>query len=264
MTVSSAPLTTAFAAAIVKSDPSRNADAMAAARTAIIDFLACTIAGSKDRTTAVLAKSLGADLPGDAILVGTSRRTDPLIAAVVNGYAGHVLDYDDVHASVRGHPTTVIVPALLAFAAEKTFSAEAFISAYVVGLEAMARLGLSLGAKHYENGFHATATLGPIGAAAAIAHLTGASVEETAIALGLAATQASGLRLQFGYDAKPYHAAWPPAPAFLPPVSPPPGLPRARFPRQSGRLPFRLCLRAGNPSAAVDQLGEPGRSSHPA
>ncbi len=204
--MASAPLTTAFADAIINSDPTRDAAAMEAARTAIIDFLACTIAGAADRTTGVLAKAVGADLPGDAILVGSDGKTDVLVAAVVNAYAGHVLDYDDVHASVRGHPTTVIIPALLALAAEREFSAEAFVASYVVGLEAMARLGLSLGSKHYENGFHATATLGPIGVAAAICHLTGAAVEETAIALGIAATQASGLRLQFGYDTKPYHA----------------------------------------------------------
>lgn len=201
-----APLTTAFASAILNSDPTADAGAMDAARTAIIDFLACTIAGAGDRTTDLLAKAVGADLPGKAILVGSNRKTDALVAAVVNGYAGHVLDYDDVHASVRGHPTTVIIPALLALAAERAFSAEAFVASYVVGLEAMARLGLSLGTKHYENGFHATATLGPIGVAAAICHLNRAPVEETAIALGIAATQASGLRLQFGYDTKPYHA----------------------------------------------------------
>jgi 2-methylcitrate dehydratase PrpD len=80
------------------------------------------------------------------------------------------------------------------------------IAGYIVGLEAMARLGLSLGTKHYENGFHATATLGTIGAAAAVAHVLQYSVEETAVALGLAATHSSGLRLQFGHDAKPYHA----------------------------------------------------------
>ncbi|MDP9835535.1 2-methylcitrate dehydratase PrpD [Neorhizobium huautlense] len=204
--MANAPLTAAFADAIVNSDPTTDAAAMAAARTAIIDFLACTIAGASDRTTGVLAKAVGGDLPGGAILVGSDRKTDALVAAVVNGYAGHVLDYDDVHASVRGHPTTVIIPALLALAAECEFSAEAFVASYVVGLEAMARLGLSLGTKHYENGFHATATLGPIGVAAAICHLTGASVDETAVALGIAATQASGLRLQFGYDTKPYHA----------------------------------------------------------
>jgi 2-methylcitrate dehydratase PrpD len=206
MTAASAPLTHAFAEAIVTSDPNRDPAAIVAARTAIVDFLACTLAGAGDRTTGLLADAVGANLPGDAILVGTTRRTDPLVAAVVNAYAGHVLDYDDVHASVRGHPTTVIIPALLALAAERRFTADELVASYIVGLEAMARLGLSIGAKHYENGFHATATLGTVGAAAAIAHLTRASVEQTAIALGLAATQSSGLRLQFGYDAKPYHA----------------------------------------------------------
>ncbi|TWB53082.1 2-methylcitrate dehydratase PrpD [Rhizobium sp. ERR 922] len=201
-----APLTTAFAEAIVHSAPGRDPAAIGAARTAIIDFLACAIAGAGDRTTSLLAQAVGAGLAGSAILVGTSRRTDPLVASVVNGYAGHVLDYDDVHASVRGHPTTVIIPALLALAAERKFTAGDLIASYVVGLETMARLGLSIGSKHYENGFHATATLGPVGVAAAIAHLTKASVKETAVSLGLAATQSSGLRLQFGYDAKPFHA----------------------------------------------------------
>jgi 2-methylcitrate dehydratase PrpD len=206
MTGTSAPLTYAFAEAIINSDPASDATATTAARRAIVDFLACALAGSGDRTTGVLADAVGAHLPGEAILIGSLRKTDPLIAAVVNGYAGHVLDYDDVHASVRGHPTTVIIPALLALAAEHEFTADALVASYIVGLEAMARLGLSIGAKHYENGFHATATLGTIGATAAIAHLTRASVEQTAIALGLAATQSSGLRLQFGFDAKPYHA----------------------------------------------------------
>lgn len=206
MTRTFAPLTSAFAEAIIASDPLKDAAAMDAARLAIIDFLACAIAGARDRTTGLLADTVGADLPGEAILIGSARRTDPLAAAVVNGYAGHVLDYDDVHASVRGHPTTVIVPALLALAAERAFAAEALVASYIVGLEAMARLGLSLGSKHYEKGFHATATLGTVGAAAAIAHLTRASVDETAVALGLAATQSSGLRLQFGKDAKPFHA----------------------------------------------------------
>ncbi|EGE55247.1 UNVERIFIED_ORG: 2-methylcitrate dehydratase PrpD [Rhizobium esperanzae] len=206
MTRTFAPLTSAFAEAIIASDPLKDVAAMDAARLSTIDFLACAIAGARDRTTGLLSDAVGADLPGTAILIGSARRTDPLAAAVVNGYAGHVLDYDDVHASVRGHPTTVIIPALLALAAERKFSAEALVASYIVGLEAMARLGLSLGSKHYEKGFHATATLGTVGAAAAIAHLTRASVDETAVALGLAATQSSGLRLQFGKDAKPFHA----------------------------------------------------------
>ncbi|ARO34282.1 MmgE/PrpD family 2-methylcitrate dehydratase protein (plasmid) [Rhizobium sp. NXC14] len=199
------PLTTAFAEAITSVDPLRDEAAVAAARTAIVDWLACAFGGSADRTTRILLEQLPAG-PGDAVIVGQGRRTDALTAALVNAHAGHVLDYDDVHASVRGHPTTVIIPALLALASERPISADRLIAGYIVGLEAMARLGLSLGMRHYENGFHATATLGTIGAAAAVAHVLGYSVTETATALGLASTHSSGLRLQFGHDAKPYHA----------------------------------------------------------
>jgi 2-methylcitrate dehydratase PrpD len=206
MTASSQTLTAQFAEAILSTEPLADSDAVTAARTAIIDYLACAIAGASDRTTTILSTALGGGTSGKAVLIGKSGGSDPLTAAVINGYAGHVLDYDDVHASVRGHPTAVIVPALLAFAAEHELTATAFLSAYIVGLEAMARLGLSIGVKHYENGFHATATLGTVGAAAALSYLMRASVNETAVALGLAATQSTGLRLQFGYDAKPYHA----------------------------------------------------------
>ncbi|MDO1583847.1 MmgE/PrpD family protein [Rhizobium oryzicola] len=258
MTHPSAPLTHAFAQAITQARPGDDATAMAIARNAIIDFLACAIPGAKDRTTGLLAEAVGARANGDAILIGSEGRTDPLAAAIVNGYAGHVLDYDDVHSSVRGHPTTVIIPALLALAAERVFSAEAFLHGYVVGLEAMARLGLSLGVRHYENGFHATATLGPIGAAAAICHVTGASVEETAVALGLAATQSAGLRLQFGFDAKPYHAG----------MAARSGLLAARLAAAGfGGAPDFLdnpvgfhsayAFGAGRPEAAIENFGQP-------
>ncbi|MDQ0559121.1 2-methylcitrate dehydratase PrpD [Rhizobium mesoamericanum] len=199
------PLTTAFAEAIVTCEPLKNEAAVQAARTAIIDWLACAFGGAQDRTTRILLETLPAG-SGNAVIIGQERRTDALTAALVNGHAGHVLDYDDVHSSVRGHPTTVVVPALLALASDIKISAERLIAGYIVGLETMARLGLSLGMKHYENGFHATATLGTIGAAAAVAHVLRYSLEETAVALGLAATHSSGLRLQFGHDAKPYHA----------------------------------------------------------
>jgi 2-methylcitrate dehydratase PrpD len=199
------PLTTAFAEAIVSSKPLRDETAVSAARTAIVDWLACAFGGSGDRTTRILLEQLPA-APGNAVIIGQGRSADALTAALVNAHAGHVLDYDDVHASVRGHPTTVIVPALLALVSETRLTAEQLIAAYIVGLEAMARLGLSLGMRHYENGFHATATLGTIGAAAAVAHALDYSAAETATALGLAATHSSGLRLQFGHDAKPYHA----------------------------------------------------------
>ncbi|MCJ2016229.1 MmgE/PrpD family protein [Methylobacterium sp. E-065] len=197
---------TALAEAIVAARPDAEAAAMAAARLALVDFLACALAGSPDRTVATVRTAMG-DTPGRSPVIGSGRPAEPLLAALLNGYAGHVLDYDDVHASVRGHPTTVIVPALLAALDPGALpSADAFLAAYLVGLETMAHLGRAIGPAHYERGFHATATLGPFGAAAAIAHLSGFSAKTTGIALSLSATQAAGLRLQFGFDAKPLHA----------------------------------------------------------
>ncbi|MDF2599859.1 MAG: hypothetical protein K0Q54_2682 [Methylobacterium brachiatum] len=200
------PRTAALAEAIVASRPEADPAAMGAARIALVDFLACALAGSTDPSLAIVRGVFG-DAPGRALVIGSAQPADPFLAALLNGHAGHVLDYDDVHASVRGHPTTVIVPALLAALDPDALpSADAFLAAYLVGLETMAHLGRAIGPAHYERGFHATATLGPLGAAAAIAHLRGFSAGTTAIALGLAATQAAGLRLQFGSDAKPLHA----------------------------------------------------------
>lgn len=199
-------LTLHLAEAIAASDPLRDDEAVTIARTALIDFLACVLGGAADRSTKILIDSFTSATSGTAGIVGHDLRTDVFTAALINGHSGHVLDYDDVHGSVRGHPTVAIIPALLAVAVEESSTADAFIAAYIVGLETMARIGLSLGTKHYENGFHATATLGPIGAAAAIAHLLKFDPQTTAVALGLAATQSAGLRLQFGFDAKPLHA----------------------------------------------------------
>ncbi|MBP2157274.1 MmgE/PrpD family protein [Erwinia rhapontici] len=123
------------------------------------------------------------------------------------GYMSHSLDFDDYHANFRGHPTTVVLSTLLALSKERgTVSADGFLDAYIVGVELAGRLGKAIGTRHYSAGFHSTATLGTIAAAGAACRLLALSQEETQVALGLAATQASGLRSQFGSAAKPLHA----------------------------------------------------------
>ncbi|MBK0000957.1 MmgE/PrpD family protein [Erwinia sp. S38] len=123
------------------------------------------------------------------------------------GYISHALDFDDYHPAFRGHPTTVVLSTLLALSkASPTVSIDAFLDAYVVGVELAGRLGKAIGTRHYSAGFHSTATLGTIAAAGAACRLLNLSVRTTQIALGLAATQASGLRSQFGSAAKPLHA----------------------------------------------------------
>ncbi|RPD99758.1 2-methylcitrate dehydratase [Candidatus Pantoea deserta] len=140
-------------------------------------------------------------------LQGLYRDRGAASRALLLGYAGHALDYDDFHADFRGHPSVVILPALLAWTAESgSFSLTRFLDAYVVGVEMAGRLGLAMTQRHYTLGYHNTASLGTLAAAAALAHFTGANSRQTAVLLGIAATDASGLRAQFGSAVKPLHA----------------------------------------------------------
>lgn len=123
---------------------------------------------------------------------------------MLNGFIAHALDFDDVHSDVRGHPSAVIVPALIASAARG--HDERLLGAYVVGVEVMARLGESIGSRHYEKGWHNTGTLGAIAAACAVGYAEELTQEELEKAIGFAATQSAGMRVQFGTEMKPLHA----------------------------------------------------------
>lgn len=137
------------------------------------------------------------------------RDSGPASRALLLGYAGHALDYDDFHADFRGHPSVVILPALLAWAAESdSFDVARFLDAYITGVEMAGRLGLAMTQQHYTLGYHNTASLGTLAAAAALARFTGADARQCAVLLGIAATEASGLRAQFGSAVKPLHAGF--------------------------------------------------------
>ncbi len=198
-------ITERFAELITESAPP--AEAITAARDGVLDFLAAAIGGLDDGAYLKVKHALLPDAGSSrASVIGHPKRVDAQTAALLNGTLGHVLDYDDVQAGVRGHPSTVILPALLTVAEESGATAEALLAAYAVGVETMARLGRAIGLRHYETGFHNTATLGPMGAAGALGYLLGLAPAVLANALGIAATQAAGLRLQFATEVKPLHA----------------------------------------------------------
>ncbi len=128
-------------------------------------------------------------------------------AAIVNGAASHALDFDDVNLAMPGHPSVAILPALLALAEERGSTGADVLTAFVAGYELQCRVGKTIAPGHYDGlGFHATATVGSFGAAAACAHLMGLDAEKFAIALGIAGTQAAGLKSMFGTMCKPLHA----------------------------------------------------------
>lgn len=183
------------------------ADARGLVRQCLLDWIAVTLPGAQEPLSLMLADD-AREQGGQphASLVGHGLATSCRQAALVNGAASHALDYDDVNMSFIGHPSVVLVPALLALAEARGASGAAFSTAFVAGYETMCRIGVALAPGHYALGFHATATMGTFGTAAASAHLLQLSAAHTAMALGIAATQAAGLKSMFGTMCKPLHA----------------------------------------------------------
>ena len=177
------------------------------AKHALLDWLGVTLAGSHDPLVDILVSDAIAEgETGKAQLIGREECVTPSFAAMINGAASHALDYDDVNKRLHGHPTVPVVPALLAVAQQKAISGRAVIDAFIVGYEVECLIGEMMGMAHYDHGWHATATIGAFGAAAGSARLLGLDAEKTAMALGIAATQAAGLKSMFGTMCKPLHA----------------------------------------------------------
>lgn len=179
-------------------------DAVLAGKTCLLDWLGCALAGSREPLTEILLEEIGFE--GQASLIGRRETTSTASAALVNGAASHALDYDDTHLHMSGHPSVPVAPAVLALAEETLATGPDLIAAFVAGVETECRLGAVLGLGHYGAGFHATATLGTFGAAAACANLLGLDEEATLHAFGIAGTQAAGLKSVFGSMSKPLHA----------------------------------------------------------
>lgn len=173
----------------------------------LLDFLGVTLAGSQEPLTDILVgEVVRGEAASEAGIIGRRERATRLTAALVNGAAGHALDFDDTHATMAGHPSVAVLPALLALAETEGAGGQALLAALVAGVELECRVGALLGGWHYAAGFHSTGTIGTFGAAAACAHLLGLDREGWLHALGLAGTQAAGLKSGFGTMAKPLHA----------------------------------------------------------
>lgn len=177
------------------------------AKHALLDWLGVTLGGSHDPLVDILiADAIAAGEAGRARLVGRHARTTQSFATMINGAAGHALDYDDVNKRLHGHPTVPVVPALLAIAEQNGATGRAILESFVVGYEVECLVGEMMGLAHYDHGWHATATVGTFGAAAGAARLLGLDARQAAMALGIAATQAAGLKSMFGTMCKPLHA----------------------------------------------------------
>lgn len=182
-------------------------NAGAFART-LVDTVAVAIAGlSTDVSELLLGWVHDEEAPGPATVWGSDLTLSPSQAALVNGTAAHVLDWDDAVPAIPFHPGAVMVPALVAQLATTEASGERLVAAYDVGSAVSRAVSevLPIG-DHYGRGWHNTSTTGRLAATAAVAHLVGLDVERTRHALGLAASMAAGSLANFGTMTKSLHA----------------------------------------------------------
>ena len=177
------------------------------AKVAFLDWVAVTLAGKDDPAVEKLLRY--ADTVGSkpqATVIGHGVKTSVSHAALINGTASHVLDYDDTLELFLGHPSVTIFPSLLALGEWTGTSGAAFLTAYVTALKTGTTIGACAGLEHYMSGYHATSTLGHLASAAGCARLMGLGEAQAIHALGIAGTQASGLKRVFGTMCKPFHA----------------------------------------------------------
>lgn len=182
-------------------------DVVLLAKQCLLDWIAVTVAGAGEQCTTILREEVLAEAgPQRSTLIGSGHRVAPGQAALVNGTAAHALDYDDVVPAMSGHPSAPVLSALVALAEDTPLDGPDFVTAFVAGFETECRVARLVAPGHYGSGWHATGTIGTFGAAAACCAAMGLSEREWEHALGLAATQAAGLKAVFGTMAKPLHA----------------------------------------------------------
>ncbi len=191
-------------------------DVVQLGKKSILDGLGLALAGSVAKSGDLVRRhlqSLGCT-GGAASIIGSPLRVPARFAAFANGIAIHADDYDDTQLAVAKdrvyglltHPTAPVLPAVLAVAECDRRSGRDLLQAYHVGVEVECKIAEAIHPRHYQHGFHSTATCGTFGAAAALANLCGLPAEMARTALGIAGSQSAGLRENFGTMMKPFHA----------------------------------------------------------
>lgn len=175
-------------------------------RHSLLDWFAVACAAWQEPPVQILLAEVREEgaTPRATLLDGS--RASAVQAALVNGTASHVLDFDDAHLQSRVHPSVPLWPAILAQAEAGSHRGRQALAAFAAGVELQSRVALLMGEDHYRLGWHNTGTLGALGAAAATAALLELDTEQTAHALAIACTQAGGIRALFGTMGKPLHA----------------------------------------------------------
>ncbi len=176
------------------------------ARHGLIDTFGCILAGAEEPVVQQTYRSASRWGEGAGTVVGQDKKLPLPQAALVNATAAHALDYDDNYLVAITHPSAVMIPALLAIGEQIHADGSELLDAYIVGLEAQKRIGLLMNPEHYERGWHATSTIGLLGAIAGCARMLKLSSKQVNAALSIGVSMAFGSKIQFGTAVKPLHA----------------------------------------------------------
>lgn len=178
-----------------------------AAKHCIIDTIGVAIAASSHELTRNMMEYSRENFSnGCCQVLGSDDRLSPLAAALVNGTASHVLDFDDTSYTGIMHGSTVVLPAVLAAVEQGGKDGKRLLEAFIAGSEVTYAVAMQCTTSHYFKGWWSTATFGVFGAAAGASRALGLSEKQTLNAIGLAGAQANGMKAAFGTDTKPYLA----------------------------------------------------------
>jgi 2-methylcitrate dehydratase PrpD len=177
-----------------------------AAHRAYIDIVAVTIPGAVEPVTRQVFATVKDWGAGRSAALGQGAQLAAPWAALVNGTAAHALDFDDNFDPAKAHATAVLAPAILALAEQEEASGRECLDAYIAGLQILGRVGQGVNPTHRNRGWHATATVGAVGTAAACARLLKLDARQATYAVSMATSMAAGFMSQFGTMTKPLHA----------------------------------------------------------
>ncbi len=194
----------------VCSDARPTGNACDRAKVVFSDTLSATVAGATSDVVKPLTSYLNAHqaLEANKLVLGTNLKTSAELAALVNGTMAAALEFDDVLSLMPGHPSAVVLAALMATDQALESSGQEVLDAYAVGVEAGARIAQAMTLDHYKRGFHVTGTIALFSAVAALGRILKLSPEMVKQSLGLAASMSSGIQGNFGTMTKPLHSGW--------------------------------------------------------
>ncbi len=236
-------------------------DVLHEARRCLVDWMACTLAGSAQVESQRLRRTVRTvelSDPGTAGIVGTQQRSSATFAALANGFAAHVLDFDDTFnpGDTTIHGSAPLWSALTAASELVPVSGLEAVLSFVAGFEVQTRVAVAAGPGHYDAGWHVTGTVGHIGAAAAVARQLRLTPAETLAAMGTGATQAAGMKAVYGSMGKALHPGKAAMDGLLSAFLARDGFTSSTEPIEGHRGFLHLFSPSPDPERAIEGLGE--------